>query len=175
MSRATALPGAVDDRVASTRMPAGRATPGDRTILSSGETKRDIGIRLSVLARLLRSNFDREVAELNVTRSQWAMIAVVARIPGATQRLIAEKLEMSEASAGRLIDRLCADGLLERRERDDDRRARAIYLTEAAQPLLAKLADFARVNEKRLFRGFSSEELDRLEDYLDRLSANIRG
>ncbi|MEO6093534.1 MAG: MarR family transcriptional regulator [Novosphingobium sp.] len=147
----------------------------ETAIKSSGETKRDLGIRLTVLARLIRGAFDREVAELNVTRSQWAMIVVVARIPGATQRVIAEKLEMSEASAGRLIDRLCADGLLERRERDDDRRARAIYLTEAAEPLLAKLADFARVNEKKLFRGFSPDELDRLGDYLDRLSANLRG
>lgn len=156
-------------------MPAGRLAPGGRAIDSDKETKRDIGLRLSVLARLLRGNFDREVAELNVTRSQWAMIAAVSRMPGGTQRVIAETLEMSEASAGRLIDRLCADGLLERRERDGDRRARAIYLTEAAEPLLAKLADYARVNEKKLFRGFSPEELDQLEDYLDRLSANIRG
>ena len=71
------------------------------------------------------TTFDREVAGLHVTRSQWTMIAVVARSPGATQRTIAEALEMSEASAGRLIDRLCADGLLERHERYDDRRARA--------------------------------------------------
>ena len=109
-----------------------------------GELERDIGIRLSVLARLLRNSFDRQVSNLNVTRSQWAMIVVVARNPGATQRVIAEALEMSEASAGRLIDRLCSDGLLERQERYDDRRARAVYLTKAAEPLLAKLAEIAR-------------------------------
>jgi MarR family transcriptional regulator for hemolysin len=86
----------------------------------------------------MRNNFDRVLAEKNITRSQWGLIAVVARRPGATQRTIAEVLEMSEASAGRLIDRLCADGLLERRERDDDRRARAVYITAAAEPLLAR-------------------------------------
>ncbi|MEZ5737251.1 MAG: MarR family transcriptional regulator [Novosphingobium sp.] len=121
----------------------------------------------------MRSKFDRIVADLNVTRSQWAMIAVVSRRPGATQRTIAEALEMSEASAGRLIDRLCADGLLERRDRDDDRRARAVYLTEAAEPLLAKLAEIARQGEEEMFKGFSPEEIDRLEELLDRLYANI--
>jgi len=126
-----------------------------------------------VLARLLRSNFDRQVAGLNVTRSKWAMIAVVARNPGATQRHIAEALEMSEASAGRLIDRLCAEGLLERRERDDDRRARAVYLTPAAEPLLDQLATVAKASEERLFRGFSEEELDQLGDFLDRLYENV--
>ncbi|MET0587360.1 MAG: MarR family transcriptional regulator [Novosphingobium sp.] len=136
------------------------------------ENKRHIGLRLNVLARMLRNIFDRKVGDLGVTRSQWQMIVVVARKPGVTQRTIAEALEISEASAGRLIDRLCAEGLLERRERDDDRRARAVYITEKAEPLLAKLAEIAEVNEERLFRGFSEEELDNLQDYLDRMYNN---
>ncbi|MET1756731.1 MarR family transcriptional regulator [Novosphingobium sp. RD2P27] len=126
-----------------------------------------------MLARLLRNNFDREVVSLNVTRSQWAMIAVVSRAPGATQRTIAEALEMSEASAGRLIDRLCAEGLLERRDRADDRRARAVYLTPAAEPLLEKLASIARASEQRMFKGFSDEDLAALGNYLDRIYDNV--
>jgi MarR family transcriptional regulator for hemolysin len=139
----------------------------------SANVRREIGLRLTVLARLLRNNFDRQVAGLNVTRSQWAMIAVVARHPGATQRTIAEALEMSEASAGRLIDRLCADGLLERRDRDDDRRARAVYLTDKAEPLLAKLADIAKDAEERMFNGFSDQDLDLLQDFVERIYGNI--
>lgn len=107
-----------------------------------------------------------------MTRSKWAMIVVVKRHPGATQRHIAEALEMSEASAGRLIDRLCTEGLLERRERDDDRRARAVYLTPAAEPLLDRLAAIAKLGEERLFEGFSDEDLDQLIDFMDRLYAN---
>jgi MarR family transcriptional regulator for hemolysin len=146
--------------------------PDDVAIEGSREPKRTIGLRLSTLARALRNNFDREVAALSVTRSQWAMIAVVAHRPGATQRLISETLEMSEASAGRLIDRLCADGLLERRERNDDRRARAIYISDAAEPLLGKLEEFAERVESRLLRGFSPEEITQLEEYLDRIATN---
>lgn len=136
------------------------------------ESKRNIGLRLNVLARMLRNIFDRMVSDLGVTRSQWQMIVVVARKPGVTQRTIAEALEISEASAGRLIDRLCAEGLLERRERDDDRRARAVYVTEKAEPLLTMLGEIAVVNEERLFKGFSQQELDNLEDYLDRMYRN---
>lgn len=134
--------------------------------------RRDIGLRLTVLNRLFRSNFDRQVAEMHVTRSQWAMIAVVRDNPGASQRTIAETLEMSEASAGRLVDRLCADGLLERRARDDDRRARAVYLTAAAEPLLLKLVALANEAERRTFQGFSEEELDTLQGFIDRLHSN---
>ena len=135
--------------------------------------KRDISLRLSVLARILRNNFDRQVSALNVTRSQWAMIAVVAHQPGATQRMIADALEMSEASAGRLIDRLCTEGLLDRRARDDDRRARAVYLTDAAKPLLEKLSIIAASNEDRLFRDFSEAELETLKSLLDRVYGNV--
>lgn len=153
-----------------------RRIPGEwegDTIETVTNSKREIGLRLTVLARMLRNNFDRQVSGLNVTRSQWAMIAVVARHPGETQRMIAEALEMSEASAGRLIDRLCADGLLERRDRDDDRRARAVYLTDKAEPLLARLADVAKDAEERMFKGFSNEDLEQLQNYVDRIYANI--
>lgn len=136
------------------------------------ELKRNIGLRLTILARQLRNLFDRHVSDLSVTRSQWSMIVIVARHPGATQRTIAEALEMSEASAGRLIDRLCAEGLLQRQEREDDRRARAVYLTDKAKPLLSMLADIARENEERMFRGFSSSELEQLQDFLDRIYRN---
>ena len=153
----------------------GVGTPDRRrgAIEGSHDKRRQIGLRLGVLARLLRNNFDREVASLGVTRSQWAMIAVVATHPGATQRVIAEKLEMSEASAGRLVDRLCADGLLERREREDDRRARAVYLTEKANPLLESLAKIADRNEDRMFRGFSAADLELLQALLDRIYENV--
>lgn len=136
------------------------------------DRKRNISLRISVLARILRNNFDRQVSALNVTRSQWAMIAVVAHQPGATQRMVADALEMSEASAGRLVDRLCTEGLLERRARDDDRRARAVYLTDAARPLLDRLSIIAEQNEDRLFRDFSDTELNTLRTLLDKLYCN---
>lgn len=144
------------------------------TLEDAGGVRRNISVRLTVIARQLRNLFDRHVGDLNVTRSQWSMIVVVARRPGATQRTIAEALEMSEASAGRLVDRLCAEGLLTRRERDDDRRARAVYLTEKAEPLLAKLADLAVIHEERLFRGFEEDELEQLLVYLDRIYRNAQ-
>lgn len=143
------------------------------TVEIGPEIKRNIALRINVLARMMRNRFDREVAGLNITRSQWSMIVVVARIPGATQRTIAEALEMSEASAGRLIDRLCSDGLLERQERFDDRRARAVYLTPAAEPLMAKLDQIGREGEQRVFRGFSDAELVVLEAALDRIYRNV--
>jgi MarR family transcriptional regulator for hemolysin len=126
-----------------------------------------------VLARQMRNNFDRVLSEANITRSQWGMIAVVAHHPGATQRMIAEALEMSEASAGRLIDRLCAEGLLERRERDDDRRARAVFLSPDAEPLLQKSAEIAREYTKTIFAGLDRGDLETLQKLLGQVYDNL--
>ena len=145
---------------------------GNGNFAEEGEQLREISLRISVLARILRNRFDRLVSDMGITRSQWQMIVVAARTPGVTQRAIAEALEISEASAGRLIDRLCADGMLQRRERDDDRRARAVYVTQKAEPLLATLGDVAKRGEEQLFRNFTDEELDRLEEFLGRLYYN---
>jgi MarR family transcriptional regulator for hemolysin len=138
-------------------------------------SRRSISLKLTVLARQMHKRFDQSVASIGVTRSQWTLIAVIARHPAATQREVAEILEMSETSAGRLIDRLCTDGLLERRQKEDDRRAYCVHLTDAAGAIMEKISLIASEHEKDIFAGFRSEDLKKLDDYLNRLSANTAG
>ncbi len=123
----------------------------------------------------MRQHFDCRVSDIGVTRSQWTMFLLVARKPGATQREIAKALDMSEASAGRLIDRMCADGLLIRKPRDNDRRAHAVCLTDQAQPLLSQIGDIARASEIRIFKSFSEDELLEFGRLLDKLYTSLGG
>ena len=143
------------------------------TIDQPTDTRREISLKLTVLGRMLRADFDRQVGECGITRSQWALVATVASRPGSTQRLIADLLDMSEASAGRQIDRLVAEGMLERRERADDRRARAVYVTEKANPLLETLSALARKREAMLFQGMDNEDLDKLQKLLEMVYVNV--
>ena len=123
----------------------------------------------------MRLKFDQAVQDSGVTRAKWTLIAAVARSPGATQRSIASMLEVREVTAGRLIDRLCADGYLERRENPSDRRAYCVYLTPAAQPLLDKLGEMAIEHEEQVFANFTEEELTTFDELLDKLSRNLGG
>ena len=121
----------------------------------------------------MRKMFDASVGEIGITRSQWTTIAVVAGRPGATQREIAEILETSEASAGRVIDRLCAEGMLERRPKADDRRAHTVWLTPAANPVLVKLSAVAAGHEGAVFAGLSNDEIEALERSIGKIYANV--
>ena len=140
---------------------------------AADDPRRQIALRLTVLARFLRNDFDRHVHDAGLTRSQWSLIAVASSHPGSSQRQIAEIMEMSEASTGRLIDRLEADGVLERRELEGDRRARAVFLTEAANPLLETMSAMALAREEHWFRGMSDGDLQQLSDLLAKLYNNI--
>lgn len=137
--------------------------------------RRDVSRKLTVVARQLRKGFGKCIEVAGVTRSQWIAIAVVASRPGATQRTIAESLDMSEAAAGRLVDRLCHEGLLERRAKADDKRARCVFLTDAARPILDRLGEIASAQEEVIFRGLSDAELAELDRLLGTIYANIGG
>jgi MarR family transcriptional regulator, transcriptional regulator for hemolysin len=128
---------------------------------------------LSIVARQLRVTFDQNAEASGLTRAQWHLIAVVARVPGATQRTIAEALEVREITAGRLVDRLCEEGYLRRDENPSDRRAYSVYLTSAAQPLLDKLDELAKVHEGWIFAGFETEELEKIDVFLERIARNL--
>jgi MarR family transcriptional regulator, transcriptional regulator for hemolysin len=135
--------------------------------------KRAIGLKLTVIARQLGKRFDQAVERDGLTRAKWSAVVAIARNPGATQRSIAAMLEITEVTAGQLIDRLCADGYLERREHPTDRRAYCLHLTPAAQPLLERLGEIAKSHEEDAFAGFSEEDLERLDTLLGMIAANI--
>lgn len=126
-----------------------------------------------MVARQLRISFDQRVERSGFTRASWSLIAAVARNPGATQRQIAEALEVREITAGRLIDRLCAEGTLQRRENPEDRRAYCVYVTPASQPLLDKLDEAAKLHEAEIFSGFETRDLDRLDELLEAIARNL--
>ncbi|GGA37577.1 MarR family winged helix-turn-helix transcriptional regulator [Sphingomonas psychrolutea] len=135
--------------------------------------KRGISLKLTVIARVMRNRFDMSVTPHGITRSQWTLIALVATQPGASQRTIAERLEMTAAAAGRLIERLCSDGLLERRQDMKDKRAWRVYLAAAAEPMLALLTELGLAIESRTFAGLSPEEIAHLAALLDKVHANL--
>ena len=117
--------------------------------------------------------FDQSVEQSGLTRAKWTLIAAVARNPGATQRVIAEALEVREITAGRLIDRLCDEGYLRREANPSDRRAYCLYLTPVAQPVLDTLDELAKIHEAAIFAGFDTEDLEKLEILLDTISRNL--
>jgi MarR family transcriptional regulator for hemolysin len=146
---------------------------GRQVITKTSNRKRSIAVKLWGVARQLRQSFHEAVERSGVTRAQWTLIAAVASRPGATQRVLAELLQVREITVGRLITRLCAEGYLTRRSHPKDGRAYCVYITPAARPLLDTLDELAKVHEAALFAGFNEDELARLSELLDSMEHNL--
>src|SRR3954453_13700996 len=89
----------------------------------------NLGFVLHDVARLLRKRFEQRVRGLGLTRSQWQVLFLLAQHEGINQVGLAEILEIEPITLLRILDRLEAAGLVERRTHAADRRVRLLYLT----------------------------------------------
>lgn len=100
---------------------------------------REFAFTLYDVARLLRTYADQRAAEFGVTRAQWAVMARLDRQEGLKQSELADMLDLQPITLTRLLDRLEDSALIERRADPQDRRAKRLYLSPAARPLLERL------------------------------------
>src|SRR3954463_11473438 len=97
---------------------------------------REILFTISDVGRLLRTYADQKARRFGQTRAQWAVLLRLERREGLKQSDLAEDLDIQPITLTRLVDRPWESGLIERRADPNDRRAKRLYLTAAARPLL---------------------------------------
>jgi DNA-binding MarR family transcriptional regulator len=136
---------------------------------------RTLGLVLHDVARLLRKRFEVRArsAALPLTRAQWSVLAHLSRQEGVNQAALAQIMEIEPITLVRLLDRLQAAGLVERRPDPADRRIRALYLTPAARPLLDQIWTLAAVVREEAMAGLSEVEREQLMTTLLRLKGNL--
>jgi MarR family transcriptional regulator for hemolysin len=108
--------------------------------MSNRSLNREILFTISDVGRLLRTYADQKARLHGMTRAQWAVLLRLERREGLKQSDLAEDLDIQPITLTRLVDRLCDNGLIERRPDPNDRRAKRLYLTSAARPLLDRIA-----------------------------------
>ena len=118
---------------------------------------RDLQFQLHDVARMLRTRFDRWARSYGLTRAQGVILVRLHRQPGISQIEMAALCEVEPITVGRLVDRLEARGLIERRPDPADRRIRRLHLLPASEPILALIDGYrAEVNDY-LLSGVSAE------------------
>jgi MarR family transcriptional regulator for hemolysin len=132
-----------------------------------------IGVVISDVARLIRTAFDRRVRELGITRAQWLLLTRLHRNPGVSQSELADLMEVERASAGRMIDRMEANGWVERRAQNGDRRVKRVYLTEEAERVHRRIWHVAEETVEDALSGLSAAEAAQLISLLGRVKATL--
>ena len=100
-----------------------------------------IGWLLADITRMMGTEFSRRLKDqgLNLSRTQWRIVARLLRQNGKTQTELAEELAMEKAPVGVIIEKLESAGLVSRRPDSRDGRVKRVYLTDKAEKMSPKL------------------------------------
>lgn len=137
-------------------------------------TTREIAINLMDVARLLRTYADQRARQFGISRAQWVVLMRLDRSEGLKQSELAEILDLQPISLTRLLDRLAENGLIERRDDPNDRRANRLYLTPAARPLLNELNALGNDMMDEVLDGLDGKAHEQLLGDLLRMKDNLR-
>jgi MarR family transcriptional regulator for hemolysin len=136
--------------------------------------ERELGFALNDAARLLRTYSDQLARELNMTRAQWAVLVRLQRRQGVKQSELADDLDLAPITLARLVDKLCASGLVERRDDETDRRANRLFLTDKATPTLESLGHLGDAMMGKALAGLDERQIALLTEGLRRVKSNIK-
>jgi len=127
---------------------------------------RDMLVVMHDVARIMRTRFDQRAREYGMTRAQWVILARLERQPGMTQNEMAGLCEVEPITVGRLVDRLEANGLVERRLDPADRRIRRLHLLPASRPILDEIHRYKNGLFAGITEGLDPETLETVTNAL---------
>lgn len=114
-----------------------------------------LGILMADVLRLLRQDFASRTRSMPLSPALHRLLIYVQRRPGCRQVELAEFLDITPVTVGRMIDRLERQNLVRRENHPVDRRATCVYVAEGAAELLSKLTSKANETRQRAFEGLS--------------------
>ncbi len=137
------------------------------------EFERDLFILMHDVARLIRVEADRRARRMGMTRAQWGILRRLAHDPGRSQKELADILEVEPITVARLVDRLEAAGMLERRADEQDRRVWRLHLLPPAEKLLADINIELKALTDFIGSSLGAEQREVMIDGLLRMKANV--
>ena len=132
-----------------------------------------LGFLIHDVSRLRRSAFDRCLKPLNVTRSQWWVLAYLSREDGMTQSQLAEELDLGKVAVGGLIDRLEKTGLVRREADASDRRVNRVFLEPKSKQLITRMRKVSHRMNEQILSGLNDTQLEAAATTLDAMKRNI--
>jgi DNA-binding MarR family transcriptional regulator len=132
-----------------------------------------LGYLIHDVSRLRRMMFDRALAPLGITRSQWWVLAFISRKDGLPQTQLANELDVGKVGVGALIDRLESSGFVIRQADPVDRRVKRVFVTKQARGFLEKLRKETDKFNAQITRGIDRKQLEATSDALLAMKRNL--
>lgn len=132
-----------------------------------------VGFLLSQLGFATAAGFRDALAPLGIEPQHWATLRALSANEGQSQQAVCAALNIPPSRMVGLVDDLETRGLVERRLNAADRRARAVYLTDAGRELIGRALERAVAYETWVSEPLDAEERERLLGLLSRLAGHF--
>ncbi len=133
------------------------------------------GFLLHDVLRLYKRRFEQRSAQLSLTLPQCKTLSLLARNEGISQRQLADLADIDAMSIVRILDRMEADGWVERRADPQDRRARRLAVTAKARPILDQILEMGTATRSEVLDGLDLKQRDELVSLLEKVHTNLQG
>jgi MarR family transcriptional regulator for hemolysin len=134
----------------------------------------EFGLLVARLSRRLRQAVDAEMRLIGLTEATWRPLIYLRSLgDGVRQKELATAMSIEGPSLVRLLDSLERRGFIERREDENDRRARGIHLTRAGRDLAVRAARIGNGLQKRLLESVPAADLEICERVLETLEREM--
>jgi len=128
-----------------------------------------LGRRLYLGHRAVHDVLDERLAAKGASLWNWVLLREATRASGASQRELADLMHIEPPTLVRHLDRLEADGYVERRPDLDDRRRLLVFVTSSGRRRLAELQKVADSTDVELRSLLDDDEIETLGDTLMRI------
>jgi len=123
---------------------------------------------------MIQTYADYKANQFGITYAQWVVLARLDRFEGLKQSELAEMLDLQPITVTRLLDRLCESGMIDRRSDPGDRRAKRLFLTAAARPLIARLGALGEDLMATALLGVDRDSVEKIVAQLAIVKENLR-
>lgn len=129
--------------------------------------------RLHQVARLARTSLASRLLAHGFYAGQDQIMLSLDEQDGQTPGQLAARLGVRPPTITKTINRLQAQGFLEKRASETDARQAHIYLTEAGHDAIRAVEKSVKKTEKQALKGFDKKDLKQLSKLLARIEANL--
>ncbi len=128
------------------------------------------------VSRMRKTLIDQLLKPHGVTRSQWWVLANLARNRERTlsQVELGRVLDMGKASIGALIHRMEVAGFVARISSPDDGRAKHVMLTDEGLRKLREMTEIAAPANEKIVEGISAQDLEIATKVLSTMKHNLK-
>lgn len=128
-----------------------------------------ISYALAAAHRKLHVELSQKLKALNVQVETWRVLQSLRASEGITMRELAEVVLMNPPTLTKLVDRMVADGLVQRQLSPEDQRRVQLALTDLGISLSDKIVLHVEEQNDRIIETIGSEKAKLLREALDTL------